>query len=75
MAQRCMSNAPMRVLGIRDVTSAVSLSRASIYRGIAGGTFPSPIRLTPGGQRVAWREEHIYAWLQDPLNWRNDSPE
>ena len=62
----------MRVLGIRDVTSAVSLSRSSIYRAIAAGTFPKPIRLTPGGHRVAWREEHICAWLRDPLCWPNE---
>lgn len=59
-----------RVLSIRDVQRLNSLSRASIYRGIAAGTFPAPIRLTPGGRRVGWREEDIRAWLADPLGWK-----
>lgn len=60
-----------RILSIRDVTRLNSLSRASIYRGVAAGTFPPPIQLTPGGRRVGWREEHIRAWLEDPLRWKS----
>lgn len=59
-----------RFLQIREVQHLNSLSRASIYRGIAQGTFPKPIRLTPAGRRVGWRETDIQAWLEDPLGWR-----
>jgi len=61
----------LKVLSIREVQRLNSLSRASIYRGIAAGTHPPPIQLTPGGHRVGWREEHIRAWLQDPLGWKS----
>jgi prophage regulatory protein len=62
-----------RILHLREVQRLNSLSRASIYRGIAAGTFPKPIRLTPGGHRVGWREADVEAWLNDPLGWHSNS--
>ena len=60
-----------RLIGLREVQRLNSLSRASIYRGVAAGTFPKPIRLTPAGRRVAWREADVQTWLSDPLGWRS----
>ena len=62
-----------RLINLREVQRLNSLSRASIYRGIAAGTFPPPIRLTPAGRRVGWREADIQVWLHDPLGWRSTS--
>jgi prophage regulatory protein len=68
-----MTSRAGRVINLREVQRLNSLSRASIYRGIAAGTFPRPIRLTPAGRRVGWREADIQAWLNDPLGWRSTS--
>ena len=59
-----------RILTIKQVQALNSLSRASIYRAMSAGTFPRPIRLSPGGRRVGWRETDVRDWLADPVGWR-----
>ncbi|MES2904118.1 MAG: AlpA family phage regulatory protein [Pseudomonadota bacterium] len=61
------------VLNFHEVQRLSSLARASIYRGVAAGTFPAPIPLTPGGRRVGWREGDLRDWLSNPLGWRANS--
>ena len=60
---------PDRILNLREVQRLTSLSRATTSRGIAGGSHPAPVKLTPGGRRVGFRESDIRAWLADPLGW------
>jgi prophage regulatory protein len=59
-----------RFLRIRDVVNETSLSRATIYRMIARGEFPSPIKVST--QRVAWVEGAVQHWknqqAEAPLN-------
>ena len=54
-----------RLLRIKDVEAETSLSRATIYRRIAEGEFPAPIRLTT--QRVAWSQTAIERWKSEQL--------
>ena len=49
-----------RFLKLPEVVTETSLSRATIYRMIAAGTFPAPIRVSP--HRVAWPESTITEW-------------
>ncbi|MBU2489514.1 MAG: AlpA family phage regulatory protein [Proteobacteria bacterium] len=51
-----------RILRRRDVEELVGLKRSSLYAAIAAGTFPRPVRLTPGA--VGWRQEEIEAWIK-----------
>ena len=51
-----------RLLPLPEVQQIVPLSRSSIYKKLAAGEFPAPIRLSPG-RRVAWRERDLLAWL------------
>lgn len=60
---------PNRILNLREVQRLTSLSRATTFRGIASGSHPAPIKLTPGGRRVGFRESDVRAWLADPLGW------
>ena len=53
-----MSN---RVIKIKDVSYQTSLSKTSIYRHIAEGTFPKPVRLGP--QRIAFLEKDVENWI------------
>jgi prophage regulatory protein len=52
----------------REVKPRVKLSRTTIYRRIAAGTFPASEPISAG--LVAWRESDINAWLADPMGWR-----
>lgn len=56
------------LLRLRDVKARTKLSRTTIYRRIAAGTFPPSIRLSVG--LVAWYESDIDAWVADPMGWR-----
>ena len=44
-----------------DVERLTQLSKASIYRMMAAGQFPPPIRL--GARAVAWKAAEIDKWL------------
>jgi prophage regulatory protein len=43
-----------------DVTKATGLGRSTVYRKIAEGTFPAPLKLSPGC--VRWDEDDLAAW-------------
>lgn len=60
----CLKNLPndTRMLRIAQVMDRVGLSRATIYRRISEGNFPSPVNL--GGQSVGWIEVEIMDWLR-----------
>lgn len=55
------------LLRIDEVKARTTLSSATIYRKMAKGTFPSPIRISVG--RVAWYESEIDAWIANPMGW------
>src|SRR5690554_3046294 len=47
-----MNSSPGRLLKISEVEQETSLHRATIYRRIAAGNFPAPVKLSE--RRVAW---------------------
>lgn len=51
-----------KFLGIAEVASLTSLSRASVYRLTKEGDFPKSVSITKC--RVAWRQQDIIAWMQ-----------
>jgi prophage regulatory protein len=55
------------LLPMKIVTHITSLSRATIYRRVAAGTFPKPISL--GGRRVAFAREDLDRWIANPMNY------
>jgi len=63
----CPSPAPSheRFLRLAEVAEAVGLARSTIYRFIHLHGFPAPVPL--GGQRVAWLESEVQAWIQQRL--------
>jgi len=50
------------LLNLHDVRAATRLGSSTIYRGIAAGTFPRPVRLGPG--TVRWRTSVVRSWLE-----------
>lgn len=59
---------PDRIIRLKTVLARTALSRATIYRKIAEGTFPAQIRISINGS--GWRESDIKRWIADPAGWR-----
>lgn len=51
-----------RLLRLRAVTERVGMSKATLYRKIADGSFPKPVSI--GGPSVRWRASDIDAWMR-----------
>jgi prophage regulatory protein len=62
---------PDRIIRLRTVLSRTGLSRSTIYRKIAEGTFPPQIKISVNGS--GWHESDINRWIADPVAWRNAS--
>ncbi|CAB3786355.1 helix-turn-helix transcriptional regulator [Paraburkholderia fynbosensis] len=56
------------ILRRRHVEERTGLSRSTIYRRMAAGTFPPAIRL--GGRLVGWRAADIEQFLENPARYR-----
>ena len=59
---------PDRIIRLRTVLSRTGLSRSTIYRKIAEGTFPPRIKISVNGS--GWHESDINRWIADPVAWR-----
>ena len=56
-------DAPQRLFArLPTVLAATGLGRSTIYRLIAGGSFPAPVRLGP--RAVAWRWSDLDQWTR-----------
>lgn len=53
---------------MRDVLRLTALSRSSLYRRIAGGTFPASVSL--GGAAKGWRRTDLEQWAENPGGFR-----
>lgn len=49
------------ILRLRAVEGRTGISRATIYRLMAKGTFPRQVQISPGA--VGWHAEEIEAWV------------
>jgi prophage regulatory protein len=59
-----------RIIRLRTVLDRTGLSRSTVYRKIAEGTFPSQVRISVHG--AGWRESAINRWIADPVGYRED---
>lgn len=62
-----MSNAE-RIIRLRTVLARTGLSRSTLYRKIADGTFPSQVKISVHG--AGWRESAVNRWIADPTGYR-----
>jgi prophage regulatory protein len=60
--------APDRIVRLNTVLTRTGLSRSTIYRKIAEGTFPAQLRISVNG--AGWRESDIDRWVANPVAWR-----
>ncbi|MES0042263.1 AlpA family phage regulatory protein [Mesorhizobium sp. M0091] len=59
---------PDHIIRLRTVLARTGLSRSTIYRKIAEGTFPAQIKISING--AGWRESDVNRWVGDPVAWR-----
>lgn len=59
---------PDRIIRLKTVLARTGLSRSTIYRKIAEGTFPPQLRISTNG--AGWHESDISRWVANPAGWR-----
>ena len=64
-----MSNTD-RIIRIKTVLARTGLSRTTLYRKMAEGTFPSRVKISIHG--AGWRESAVNRWIADPVAYRED---
>jgi prophage regulatory protein len=57
-----------RIIRMNTVLGRTGLSRSTIYRKIAEGTFPAQLKISTNG--AGWRESDIDRWITNPVAWR-----
>ncbi|CAA0129071.1 prophage regulatory protein [Chelatococcus caeni] len=60
-----------RIVRLKTVLARTGLSRSTIYRKIAEGTFPPQIKISVNG--AGWKESDINRWVANPVAWRPGS--
>ncbi|WP_454887391.1 helix-turn-helix transcriptional regulator [Sphingomonas oryzagri] len=65
-----MSNAE-RIIRLNTVLARTGLSRATIYRKIAEGTFPRNVKISIHG--TGWHESEVNRWIANPVRYRADN--
>jgi prophage regulatory protein len=59
---------PDRIIRLKTVLARTGLSRSTIYRKIAEGTFPAQLKISSHG--TGWHESEVSRWIEDPVGWR-----
>ena len=59
---------PERIVRLRTVIARTGLSRSTIYRKMAEGTFPAKLQISTNG--TGWHESDINRWIANPVAWR-----
>ena len=62
-----------RIVRLKTVLARTGLSRSTIYRKIADGTFSTQIKISTNG--TGWHEFDIDRWIADPVSWRAKTSE
>ena len=61
---------PDRIVRLKTVLARTGLSRSTMYRKIAEGTFPSQVKISVHG--AGWRESAVNRWIDDPVAYRKE---
>ena len=58
---------PDRIIRMKTVQARTGLSRSTVYRKIAEGTFPRQMKISANG--AGWHESDINRWIAYPAGW------
>ncbi len=67
--KRPMSH-PENIIRLKTVLLRTGLSRSTLYRKIADGTFPRQLPISTNG--AGWHESAVNRWIADPGGYRAD---
>jgi prophage regulatory protein len=59
---------PDCIIRLKTVLARTGLSRSTLYRKIAEGTFPAQLKISTNGS--GWHESDVDRWIADPVGWR-----
>lgn len=59
---------PDRIIRMKTVLHRTGISRSTLYRKMAEGSFPRSVKL--GEHSAGWRESSINRWIANPTGWR-----
>lgn len=59
----------MRLIKLKTVMDSTGLARSTVYKFIAEGRFPKPVKL--GARMVAWVEEEVEEWILSKISLRD----
>ena len=62
---------PDRIIRLKTVLNRTGLSRSTVYRKIAEGTFPPQVRISANG--AGWHESELNRWIANPVAYRVSS--
>ncbi|NWK94687.1 DNA-binding protein [Sphingobium lactosutens] len=60
-------NNPERIIRMKTVLARTGLSRSTLYRKIAEGTFPRQVPISVHG--AGWHESAVNRWIADPRSY------
>lgn len=60
-----MTDQPDRILRIAEVLKRTGLTRSTLYRKVASGSFPKNVGIST--RCVGWRESDLHAWMHNPM--------
>lgn len=63
---------PDRIIRLKTVLNRTGLSRSTVYRKIAEGTFPPQIPISIHG--AGWSESEVNRWVSNPPAYRPMAP-
>lgn len=59
----------MKLIRLKQVMECTGLARSTVYKFIAEGDFPKPVKL--GSRVAAWVEAEVLAWIGDKVSSRD----
>ncbi len=59
-----------RIIRLKTVLARTGLSRSTLYRKIADGTFPRQVLISIHG--AGWHESAVNSWIANPAVWREE---
>jgi prophage regulatory protein len=60
-----------KIIRLQTVLARTGLSRSTLYRKIAEGTFPPQVRISVHG--AGWHESAVNRWIANPPAYRADN--
>ena len=59
----------MKLIKLKQVMDCTGLARSTVYKFMADGQFPKPVKL--GSKMVAWVESEIQEWIKQRMSERD----